>query len=71
MAGAPVVAFAFLDFVVHRGRRPTLGRRGIAAYDQESDIYTLSCVCALGSVLAMPLGLLMMPHLATERTFGA
>lgn len=72
MAGAPVVAlvvgaFAFLDFVVRR--LPSVARAD-RQYDPWDDATTVASICVPASVLAMPLGLVMMPHLATE-TFGA
>ena len=74
IAGAPVVALAvgalaFLDFVVRRLPRLRYRSHG-AAYDQESDICVISCVCAPASVCAMPVGLLMMPQLGMETKFG-
>ena len=80
IAGAPLVALAVgalavLDFVLRRlprlksrrGPGRDIDRDGV--YDQASDILILSCICVPASVFAMPLGLLMMPHLGSE-TFG-
>ena len=74
MSGAPVVALtvgalAFLDFIVRRLPRLRYRSHG-AAYNQESDICAISCVCAPASVCAMPVGLLMMPQLAMGTKFG-
>ena len=80
IAGAPLVALAVgalavLDFVLRRlprlqsrrGPGRDIDRDGV--YDQASDILILSYICVPASVFAMPLGLLMMPHLGSK-TFG-
>ncbi|KAI1786431.1 hypothetical protein LXA43DRAFT_1033711 [Ganoderma leucocontextum] len=81
MAGAPVIALVvgFLGFLYFVLRRlPSLPRRTVGrdrqsstvrAYDPAMDALAVSSICAPASVLAMPLGLVMMPRLATE-TFG-
>ncbi len=69
LAGAPVAALAvgaiaFVDFVLRR--LPGLGRdQGVPQCLDEMALV----VGALSSVFAMPLGFVMMPHLATEE-FG-
>ena len=78
MAGAPIVALvtgvlAFLDFALRRlpKLRASADNQGkTIEYDPMEDAFFISSVCALACVLAMPLGLVMMPHLATG-TFGA
>ena len=77
MAGAPIVALAtgvlaFLDFALRRLpklRASADGQGNTIEYDPIEDALSISSVCALACVLAMPLGFVMMPHLATE-TFG-
>ena len=78
MAGAPIIALvagvlAFLDFALRRLpklRASADGQGKSIEYDPMEDALSISSVCALACVLAMPLGFVMMPHLATE-TFGA
>ncbi|KAM5539199.1 hypothetical protein V8D89_007072 [Ganoderma adspersum] len=80
MAGAPVIslvvgALALLDLVLRRLPKMRMRRADpiiqgrSAEYDAATDALAISSICAPLSVLAMPLGFLMMPHLATE-TFG-
>ncbi|KAI1786430.1 hypothetical protein LXA43DRAFT_55751 [Ganoderma leucocontextum] len=72
LIGAVVVALAvgatvaFVDLVLRLSLR---GRDGGTAHDRDRTVIVLG-ICAPASVFAMPLGLVMLPHLATE-TFAA